>query len=103
MEVTIDTRNLQEKLRSSGAGSIRVSSSGGEVVLSGTAPDAVTADRAVSIARTMVKSAEIVNAMTVAPSQQVMLKVRFLEAARSAERDLGVNWFGTQSEWDSRF
>jgi pilus assembly protein CpaC len=33
--------------------------------------------------------------MTVAPSQQVMLKVRFLEAARSAERDLGVNWFGT--------
>ena len=48
-----------------------------------------------SIAKTMVKSAEIVNVMTVAPSRQVMLKVRFLEAARSAERDLGVNWFGT--------
>ena len=95
VEVTIDTRSLQEKLRSRGAGSIRVSSSGGEVVLSGMAPDAVAADRAVSIARTLVKSGEIVNAMTVAPSQQVMLKVRFLEAARASERDLGVNWFVT--------
>ena len=95
VEVTIDTRSLQEKIRSRGAGSIRVSSSGGEVVLSGTAPDAVAADRAVSIARTLVKSGEIVNAMTVAPSQQVMLKVRFLEAARATERDLGVNWFVT--------
>ena len=41
------------------------------------------------------KGVTLVNAMTVAPSQQVMLKVRFLEASRSAERDLGVNWFGT--------
>ena len=32
--------------------------------------------------------------MKVAPSQQVMLKVRFLEADRTAGRDLGVNWFG---------
>jgi pilus assembly protein CpaC len=35
--------------------------------------------------------------MSVAPSQQVMLRVRFLEASRSAERDLGVNWFGTNA------
>ena len=96
VEVTIDTRSLQEKIRArGGGGSIRVSSSGGEVVLSGMAPDAVAADRAVSIAKTLVKSGEIVNAMTVAPSQQVMLKVRFLEAARATERDLGVNWFVT--------
>ena len=32
--------------------------------------------------------------MKVAPSQQVMLKVRFLEVDRTAGRDLGVNWFG---------
>jgi pilus assembly protein CpaC len=96
LEVTIDTQNLQGRIRAStGNNSIRVSSSGGEVVLSGVAPDAVTADRAVSIAKTLVKSAEIVNLMTVAPSQQVMLKVRFLEAARAAERDLGFNWFAT--------
>ena len=95
LEVTIDTQNLQQKIRASGGNSIRVSSSNGEVVLTGMAPDAVTADRVVSIAKGMVKSAEIVNAMTVAPTQQVMLKVRFLEAARSAERDLGINWFAT--------
>src|SRR5262245_35719986 len=96
LEVTIDTQDLQRKIRSSARNnSIRVSSSNGEVVLSGVAPDAVSADRAVSIAKTFVKSVEIVNAMTVAPSQQVMLKVRFLEAARAAERDLGFNWFAT--------
>jgi Flp pilus assembly secretin CpaC len=33
----------------------------------------------------------IVNAMKVAPAQQVMLKVRFLEVARSASREIGVN------------
>ena len=32
--------------------------------------------------------------MKVAPSQQVMLKVRFLEVDRNAGRDLGINWFG---------
>ena len=39
----------------------------------------------------------IVNAMTVAPAQQVMLKVRFLEVERSASRELGVNWFGANN------
>ena len=97
LDITIDTRNLQENIRQSTGSSIRVSSSNGEVVLSGIAPDAVTADRAVSIAKSMVKSGEIVNAMTVAPTQQVMLKVRFLEASRDAERDLGVNWFGSNA------
>jgi Flp pilus assembly secretin CpaC len=33
----------------------------------------------------------IVNAMKVAPAQQVMLKVRFLEVARSASREIGVS------------
>ena len=98
LEIGIDTRNLQDKIRAStGNNSIRVSSSNGEVVLSGTASDAVVADRAVSIAKSMVKSGEIVNAMSVAPTQQVMLKVRFLEASRDAGRALGVNWFGTNA------
>lgn len=94
LEVTIDTGSLQQRIRArTGSNSIRVTSSNGEIVLSGTAPDAVAADRAVSLAKSMVKSTEIVNAIAVAPSQQVMLKVRFLEADRQAERDLGVNWF----------
>ncbi len=98
LDVSIDTGNLQEKIRAStGGSSIHVSSSNGQVILSGLATDAVSADRAVSIAKSMVKAGEIVNTMTVAPSQQVMLQVRFLEASRTAERDLGVNWFGTNS------
>lgn len=97
LEVTIDTGSLQQKIRAStGSNSISVSASNGEVVLGGMAPDAVAADRAVSVAKSMVKDGELVNAMTVAPSQQVMLKVRFLEAQRSGERDLGINWFATK-------
>lgn len=98
LEVSIDTQNLQEKIRAStGNKAIKVSASNGEVVLSGMATDAVAADRAVSVAQSMVRGVTLVNAMTVAPSQQVMLRVRFLEASRSAERDLGVNWFASNN------
>ena len=96
LEVAIDTGTLQRKIRIlSGSNSIRVSTSNGYVVLSGMASDAVEVDRAVSEAKSMVKADNIINAIDVAPSQQVELKVRFLEANRTAERDLGINWFGT--------
>ena len=36
--------------------------------------------------------ARVVNAMTVASPQQVMLKVRFLEVDRDAGREIGINW-----------
>ena len=87
VEVTLDTGNLQEKIRAStGSRAIRVGSSNGQIVLSGVAGNAVTADRAMEVAKTMVpEGGTIVNAMTVAPAQQVMLKVRFLEVERSAE------------------
>lgn len=93
VEVVLDTGNLQEKIRSStGSQGIRVSSAQGRVVLSGFAHDAVTAERAVQVARSLASDQEIVNALQVAPSQQVMLEVRFLEATRDAGRELGVNW-----------
>src|SRR5262245_3110884 len=100
VEVTLDTGNLQEKIRSStGSGGIRVGSSNGQIVLSGVAGNAVAAERAVQVAKSIVPEggATIVNAMTVAPAQQVMLKVRFLEVERSASRELGVNWFGANN------
>jgi len=99
VEVTPDVGNLQEKIRgSSGSRGIRVSSSNGQIVLSGVAGNAVAAERAAAVARSMVpEGGSIVNAMTVAPAQQVMLKVRFLEVARSASRELGVNWFGANN------
>ncbi len=97
LEVAIDTQNLQGKIiAATGNRGVRVSSSNGQVVLSGQATDAVAAERAVAIARTVSPNG-VVNAMSVAPSQQVLLKVRFLEASRDAGRDLGVNWFGANA------
>jgi pilus assembly protein CpaC len=97
LEVALDNRDLQSKIiAATGNRGIRVSSSNGQVVLSGQATDAVAAERAVAVARTVSPNG-VVNAMSVAPSQQVMLKVRFLEASRDAGRDLGVNWFAANS------
>ena len=86
-------RNLQQNIQSStGTQGIRVRATQGQVVLNGTAADAVAAERAVSIATGSVpKEWTVVNAMNVAAPQQVMLEVRFLEVARSAGRNLGVN------------
>jgi pilus assembly protein CpaC len=105
VEVTPDTSNLQEKIRASTSSSaIRVGSSNGQIVLSGVAGNAVAADRAVEVAKTMVpEGSNIVNAMKVAPSQQVMLRVRFLEVARSASREIGVNWFGANNAGNRGF
>src|SRR5579871_679859 len=96
IEVTLDTGALNGRIASStGSGGIRVSSANGEVVLSGEASDSVSAARAVDVAKGLAingtgKETPVVNAMTVAASQQVMLKVRFLEVDRTAGRDLGV-------------
>ena len=105
VEVTPDTANLQDKIRASSASrGIRVSSSNGQIVLSGVAGNAVAAERAVAVARSMLpEGGSIVNAMSVAPAQQVMLKVRFLEVARAASRELGVNWFAAQNAGNRGF
>ncbi|GIQ74096.1 type II and III secretion system protein family protein [Bradyrhizobium sp. RD5-C2] len=93
VDVTLDIGNLQQNIQTgTGARGIRVSASEGQVVLSGLAPDAVTAERAMTIAQGSVpKDGIVVNAMSVAAPQQVMLEVRFLEVSRQAGRDLGVN------------
>jgi pilus assembly protein CpaC len=100
LEVTLDTASLHGKIAAStGSAGINVTSANGQVVLSGEASDAVAAARAFDVAKGVASNATgkdtpVVNAMEVAPSQQVMLKVRFLEVDRAAQRDLGVNWFG---------
>lgn len=94
IDVTPDTGTLREKIgASTDSGGIRVNSAGGQVVLSGEARDAEAADRAVSVAKGLAKDTPVVNAMKVAPSQQVMLKVQFLEVSRAAGEQLGVNWY----------
>jgi pilus assembly protein CpaC len=93
VEVAFDTGNLQSKIRAStGNTGIRVSNDNGQVVLSGTASDAVTADKAFNLAKAWAPNGTVINALTVASPQQVMLKVRFLEVSRTAGRQLGINW-----------
>ena len=92
--VAIDAANIARQIRSStGASGIRVTSSNGQVVLSGVARDATAADRAMTIAKSATPTLPVINAMSVSAAQQVMLKVRFLEVTRQAGRDLGVNWY----------
>ena len=99
VEVVIDTGNLQQNIRTgTGMQGVRVSASEGQVVLSGTAADAVAAERAMAIATsTVAKGGTVVNAMSVAAPQQVMLEVRFLEVNRDAGRDLGVNLYAANA------
>jgi pilus assembly protein CpaC len=93
VEVAFDAQNLQSKIWTSTHNSgIRVSNNNGQVVLSGTARDAVAADRAVNLAKAWMPNSAVVNAMSVASPQEVMLKVRFLEVSRDAGRELGINW-----------
>ncbi|MBR1126663.1 type II and III secretion system protein family protein [Bradyrhizobium iriomotense] len=99
VEVAIDTNSLQQNIRAStGSPGIRVSSSEGQVVLNGTVVDAVAAERAMAIATgTVGKGGTVVNAMSVAAPQQVMLEVRFLEVSRDAGRDIGVNLYAANA------
>lgn len=93
VEVAIDIGEIQQKIqRSTGLATVQVSATGSQVTLTGMVPDTVVADRAISVAKGLAGDA-VVNAMQIAPSQQVMLEVRFLEVSRTAGRDLGVNLF----------
>jgi pilus assembly protein CpaC len=90
IEVTYEVSRLATEIARVAGRGIRVSSVNGRIMLSGEAPDAVTLDRAVTIARQF--APEIINTVTVASPQQVMLEVRFIEASRNAGRELGVQW-----------
>lgn len=91
IEVSYDTSQLAAELaRQFPYANFRVSSVNGRILLSGTAPDGVTLDRAVTIAKQF--GPEVINSVKVTQPQQVLLEVRFVEAARSAGRELGIDW-----------
>jgi pilus assembly protein CpaC len=91
IEVSYDTTKLAEELvRRFPQAKVRVSTANGRVLLSGNAPDGIALDGILSVARQF--GPDIINSIQVAQPQQVMLEVRFVEAARSAGRDLGVQW-----------
>jgi pilus assembly protein CpaC len=94
VEVTLDTGDLQSKIRAvTGSRGIHVTTDNGQVVLSGTAIDAADADQALTLAKSWSQNGNVINAMRIAAPQEVMLKVRFLEVARSAGRELGINTY----------
>lgn len=91
VEVSHDTNQISAAIRAQFPESkIRVSTVNGRIMLSGISPDAVTLDKAVQFAKQF--SPDVINSVSVAAPQQVMLEVRFVEASRSAGRELGVRW-----------
>ena len=86
VEVTADAPALQRYIKALLPDeNIAVSSSGNTVTLSGTVKDPFTAERAVELAKT--SGATVIDNLYTPPAQQVMLKVRFAEIARSTTKD----------------
>jgi pilus assembly protein CpaC len=96
VEVSYDVSRLSAEIARFTGGGIKVSSIDGRIMLSGTSPDAVSLDKAVTIARQF--APDVINTVDVTQPQQVMLEVRFVEADRQASRELGVQWnvFGSR-------
>jgi pilus assembly protein CpaC len=93
VDVHLDTAAMSAELRAAvGAHGVRISEVNGSIVLSGDAGDAQTADRVMAIASSLAPEGRVVNAMNISSPQQVELQVRFVEASRSAVRNLGVRW-----------
>jgi pilus assembly protein CpaC len=90
VEVSYDVSRISAEIGRLTGGGIKVTSVNGRIMLTGTAHDATTLDRAVVIARQF--APDVINTVQVASPQQVMLEVRFVEASREAGRALGVQW-----------
>jgi pilus assembly protein CpaC len=97
VEVSYDVSRLAAEISQFTGAGIKVSSIDGRIMLSGTSPDAVTLDKAVTVARQF--APDIINTVRVLQPQQIMLEVRFIEASRQASRELGVQWnvFGSRT------
>lgn len=91
VEVTYDLRNLNSKLRQRLTKSkIKATSANGQIILNGSASDSVSAREAVAIAEKY--GEDVINSVTVKGSQQVMLEVRFIEARRTRNKEIGIQW-----------
>lgn len=91
VEVVYDTSLVNSEIqRRFPHAKLRVTAVNGRLMLTGTAPDGPTVDKAVTIAKQF--GPDVINTVEVLSPQQVMLEVRFVEANRTAGRDLGVQW-----------
>jgi pilus assembly protein CpaC len=102
VEVGADTPDLAASIQEAiPQANIRVETVNGRLRLSGTVPDSITLRKALEVAE-QYGSEGVINALRVTGGQQVMLEVRFIEANRSAGRELGVSWFARGSKQDFR-
>ena len=95
LEVTLDSKGLQKLLdRTLPRTKIKADTVGKNIVLKGTAVNAAEAKLALDLATASIPNASpesIVNAMTIAEGDQVMLKVHVVEMQRDVVKALGVN------------
>ncbi len=94
IEVELDASEIAAKVQAGiGSRTIHVGTRDSKIILSGTAPDAPTVDRAVTIASALApKDGGVINMIRVASPQQVLLQVRLIEVNRNASRELGFRW-----------
>src|SRR4029077_2213114 len=91
VEVSHDTVRLSAAIaRQFPHAKSRVSSLNGRLMLSGSAPDGLTVDKAMTFAKQC--GPDVVNSIQVSAPQQVLLAVRFIEVSRTASRELGISW-----------
>jgi len=91
VEVRYDTSMLASELRRRFPyAKFKVTAVNSRILLSGTAPDGPTVDKAVMLAKAF--GPDVINSVSVSQPQQVVLEVRFVEASRQASRELGVQW-----------
>jgi pilus assembly protein CpaC len=73
--------------------SVKIDAINDSVILSGTVMNAGDADRAVKVAQaTVSKPEQVLNMLSIAGKDQVMLKVRIVEMDREVIKQLGVSW-----------
>lgn len=86
IEVGPDTSLLNKAIKNSG---VKAESSNGRVVLTGKAKNPAAAAKARNIAKNF--DEDLIDSTSVLPSTQVTLEVRFIEAARRKDKELGVS------------
>jgi pilus assembly protein CpaC len=97
LEVTLDTKALKKLLdRAIPGNAIEVDSTGANIVLKGRVADAQQGKKAEDLAKRFMAGSEaaedsVVNLLTIAQGDQVMLKVRVVELKRTLLKELGIN------------
>lgn len=90
VQVTPDIAALKRSFADVAPGvDVKITPSAGRLILTGTVPDAVVAERLALVAKDFAEN--VTNAMVVDANQQVMLEVWFLEVSRNASKNLGLN------------